>query len=114
MSMSAADPHLAPFYWSQLSQDDKDDFFKVRSHFRQGQKGSSKDRRIVTFRRELLVVLGFIERRRESMEARAVLAGVCFVGRLICVNTRQLNRSSGAASRRSTAASSSSDSSPSA
>jgi hypothetical protein len=88
--MALLDCHIPPLFWSQLTQEDKDEFIKIRTNFRQSQKISSKDRRVITFRRELLVVLDFIERRPDSMEARAVLAGVCFAGPVICVNTRQL------------------------
>jgi hypothetical protein len=88
--MAVVDTHVPPFYWSQLTQDDKDDFLKIRANFRQSQKVSSKDRRVITFRRELLVVLDYIERRPENMEARAILTGLCFAGPVICVNTRQL------------------------
>jgi hypothetical protein len=87
---SAGDPNLPAPYWNQLSQEDKSEFIKLRASFHHGQKISSKDRRVVTFRRELLIVLSFLERSSDNMETRAVLAGVCFAGPIICVNTRQL------------------------
>jgi hypothetical protein len=84
------DPSLPPPYWNQLSQEDKAEFIKLRAGFHHGQKISSRDRRVVTFRRELLAVLGFLERSPDNIETRAVLAGVCFAGPIVCVNTRQL------------------------
>jgi len=81
---------LPPSYWNALSQDDRTEFVRLRSHFLQGQKISSKDRRIVTFRKELIAVLKYIERSDSCVEERSVLVGVCFAGPFICVNTRQL------------------------
>lgn len=77
-------------FWNSLSQDDKNEYLRLRQSFHNGQKISSKDRRIVTFRKELNIVLQYLERSPENMEARCILIGVCFVGPLICVNTRQL------------------------
>ncbi|OHS94075.1 hypothetical protein TRFO_39710 [Tritrichomonas foetus] len=88
--MTASDLHLPQSYWNQLSQDDKNEFLRLRTNFHHGQKISSKDRRIVTFRKELLIVLNYLERGQENMETRCVLTGVCFAGPLVCVNTRQL------------------------
>jgi hypothetical protein len=45
---------------------------------------------MVSLRRELLIVLEYLERGEENMETRAILTGICFVGPVICVNTRQL------------------------
>jgi hypothetical protein len=50
----------------------------------------SKDVRMASLRRELLLVLSYLERSADNMEARAILAGICFVGPAVCVNTRQL------------------------
>ena len=80
-------PHT---YWSVLSSEDKTEFMRLRANFLQGQKMSSKDRRIVTFRKELIAVLKYIERSEDHTEERSVLVGVCFAGPFICVNTRQL------------------------
>lgn len=77
-------------FWNILSQDDRNEYLRLRQSFHNGQKISSKDRRIVTFRKELNIVLQYLERSSENMEARCILIGVCFVGPLICVNTRQL------------------------
>jgi hypothetical protein len=89
-SMTIPDPHLIPEYWNQLSGDDKSEFLKLRANFRQGQKMSSKDRRVVTFRRELHMVRDYLERSSGNREARCIIAGVCFVGPYVCINTRQL------------------------
>lgn len=77
-------------YWGPLSPEDKTEFMRLRANFLQGQKISSKDRRIVTFRKELVSVLKYIERSDTHKEERSVLVGVCFAGPFICVNTRQL------------------------
>lgn len=77
-------------FWNILSQEDRSEYLRLRQSFHNGQKISSKDRRIVTFRKELNIVLQYLERSPENMEARCILIGVCFVGPLICVNTRQL------------------------
>lgn len=90
LSMRNQEIALPPSYWSVLSQEDRAEFMRLRSNFLQGQKISSKDRRIVTFRKELITVLKFIERSDVHQEERSVLVGVCFAGPFICVNTRQL------------------------
>lgn len=93
MSLSAfhtPEISLPQNYWSVLSQDDKDEFMRLRSTFQHGQKISSKDRRIVTFSKELNLLIRYLERSTENLEARCVLIGVCFVGPYVCVNTRQL------------------------
>lgn len=86
----SSDAQLPPAYWNMLSQDDKNEYMRLRQSFHHGQKISSKDRRIVTFRKELNAVLHFLERSEENKEARCVLTGVCFAGKVVCVNTRQL------------------------
>lgn len=88
--MSANEIPLPQSYWNAISQDDRNEYLRLRQSFHHGQKISSKDRRIVTFRKELNIVLHYLERSTENMEARCVLTGVCFAGPVICVNTRQL------------------------
>jgi hypothetical protein len=77
-------------YWRLLSQDDRTEYLRLRNSFHHGQKISSKDRRIVTFRRELTIVVQYLERSPDNLEARSIVTGVCFAGRAVCVNTRQL------------------------
>lgn len=77
-------------FWNALSREDQDEFMRLRTNFHNGQKISSKDRRIVTFSKELNIVLRFLERSNSNLEARCILTGVCFVGPIICVNNRQL------------------------
>jgi len=89
-SVSIPEMSLPNQYWGALSQEDRNEFIRLRASFHHGQKISSKDRRIVTFSKELTVVLKFLERSSENMENRCILAGVCFVGPIVCVNTRQL------------------------
>jgi hypothetical protein len=82
--------HHLPSCWDQLSQDDKAEFVKLKGDFHRGQKSTSKDRRITTFHRELQVVLDWLERSDENKEIRCIIAGICFAGPYICINTRQL------------------------
>jgi hypothetical protein len=88
--MNPSDLHLPANYWSLLSDEDKIEFIKLRNNFHQGQKNLTRDRRIITFHRELLSVLDFLERSEAKMETMAILTGICFSGRLVCINTRQL------------------------
>jgi hypothetical protein len=77
-------------FWSLLSQDDRSEYIRIRNNFHASEKISSKDRRSVTFRRELTIVIEFLERSTENLEARCIVAGICFADGIICVNTRQL------------------------
>ena len=88
--MAQAEIPAPSVFWNSLSQEDRNEYLRLRQSFHSGQKISSKDRRIVTFRKELNIVLQYLERSSQNMEARCILTGVCFVGPLICVNTRQL------------------------
>jgi hypothetical protein len=83
---------VPPACWKALSHDDRAEYQRLRAEFHHGQKISSKDRRIVTFRRELNVVMKFLERGPENLENRSIVTGVCFAGRIVCVNTRQLKQ----------------------
>lgn len=83
-------PYVSPNYWNKLTADDQNEFIRLRSIFHQNQKVSAKDRRSVTFRKELQTVLSYIERRPDGIEERCILAGICFAGVVVCVNTRQL------------------------
>jgi hypothetical protein len=42
------------------------------------------------FPRELTTVIEYLERSSDNREARCIVAGVCFAGGLVCVNTQQL------------------------
>lgn len=84
------DPPANSSIWNQLSQDDKNEYLRIREEFRKNQKVSSKDRRVVTFRKELMTVLQFLERGPDNLETRCILTGLCFAGPIVCVNTRQL------------------------
>jgi hypothetical protein len=88
--MSETDESLPSFFWNQLSQDDKSEFIRIRSSFHESQKTVSRDRRSITFHRELNTAFQFIERRPDHIDVRAILTGVCFAGPIVCVNNRQL------------------------
>jgi hypothetical protein len=53
---------------------------------------SSKDRRVIAFPRELQAVLNYLERSPDNKESRCIITGLCFVGAVVCINTRQLKR----------------------
>jgi hypothetical protein len=86
----APDAKLPPHYWSQLSADDQSEFNKLRNSFHHGQQLASKDHRAPAFQRELSTVISYIERSSDNIEPRSILTGLCCVGRVICINTRQL------------------------
>jgi hypothetical protein len=88
--MAAGDVPVSHACWALLSSDDRSEYMRLRANFHHGQRISSKDRRSVTFHRELTQVVEFLERSPDNLEARCVLAGVCFAGGFVCVNTRQL------------------------
>jgi len=79
-----------PAFWDRLPSDDKSEFLRLRAQLHSDQQNSSKDSRVVTFRRELVIVLQFIERSGAFREERSILAGIAFGGPFICVNTRTL------------------------
>jgi hypothetical protein len=78
--------------WQSLSEDDRVEYFRLRTSFQQNPKVSSKDRRVIAFPREIHAVLRYLERSPENMEARCIITGLCFVGPVVCINTRQLKR----------------------
>jgi hypothetical protein len=78
--------------WHSLSEDDRAEYFRLRASFEQNPKMSSKDRRVIAFPRELQAVLSYLERSSENKEARCIVTGLCFVGAVVCINTRQLKR----------------------
>lgn len=81
---------LHPAFWNKLTEDDKNEFNKLKAHFHQNISSSGKDRRVVTFANELMAVLKFLDRDMIHREERCILTGICFAGPFICVNTRQL------------------------
>jgi hypothetical protein len=91
--MSAGDSQSVPSprcIWNQLSSDDQTEFLRIRWTFQDAPKVTSKDRRLQTFPRDLKQVVSFIERSPQNAEARAIVVGLCFVGGIVCINTRQL------------------------
>lgn len=89
-SNSGADVFGPAIVWNRLSAEDKAEFLSLRVRFHQGQRASGKDRRVISFHKELLTALAFVERREGGKEDRSVVSGVGFAGRYICVNTRSL------------------------
>ncbi|OHT06587.1 hypothetical protein TRFO_25327 [Tritrichomonas foetus] len=89
-SSRGADFHPHPVFWERLPTEDKAEFIRLRNQLHSYQKPTGKDPRVVTFRKELLAVLKFIERDEAHREERSILAGIAFAGPFICVNTRLL------------------------
>jgi hypothetical protein len=77
-------------HWNALPTDDKAEFFSLCSGFARDQSTLSRDPRVVTFPADLVRILKFIDRSPSNLEARAICTGICFLGPLICLNTRQL------------------------
>lgn len=91
-------PGLVSF-WNLLSQDDKDEYYRLKKSFHNGQASNhlqknsiitNKDQRSPNFYKELAVALNYIERDSYHREERSIICGVAFAGPYICVNTRQL------------------------
>ncbi|KAK8898648.1 hypothetical protein M9Y10_000940 [Tritrichomonas musculus] len=97
-SLNEEFPGLISF-WNLLSQDDRNEYFKLRKSFHNGQQmqgfqknqiAINKDQRSPNFYKELTVALNYIERDKLCREERSIICGVAFAGPYICVNTRQL------------------------
>lgn len=86
------DPSLPLVYWNQLTEEDKNEFIKLRTTLHQSQKSpnSMKDSRLMAFSNEMKTILKFIEHDETGRQQRSILTGVAFAGAFICVNTRQL------------------------
>ena len=82
--------HPPPVFWERLPNEDRAEFLRLRNQLHSYQKPTGKDPRVVTFRKELLAVLKFIERDEAHREERSILTGIAFAGPFICVNTRLL------------------------
>ncbi|OHT15830.1 hypothetical protein TRFO_42256 [Tritrichomonas foetus] len=87
---STIDSCIPKEIWDSLTNEDRSAYFRMKLQFHQNQRMVGKESRIVSFHKELLNVRSFIERREEGIEERSIVSGVCFAGRFICVNTRQL------------------------
>jgi hypothetical protein len=90
MSLSVPDIPGPVGIWNSLSQEDRTEYFRIRGIFHHGQKMPPKDRCIITFRHELTIVMQYLNRSPDNVEARCIVVGVCFVGGIACINTRQL------------------------
>jgi hypothetical protein len=76
--------------WDTLTIDDRAEFCALCRAFGRDQFTLSRDPRVITFPADLVRILKFIDRSPNRIEARAMCAGICFLGPLICLNTRQL------------------------
>ncbi|KAH0794337.1 hypothetical protein GPJ56_001779 [Histomonas meleagridis] len=77
-------------YWKMLSEDEKEEYVRICENFKNEEKKTSKDKRIVSFPNELSILVHFIEQSEFNKEARCVLVGICFCGPILCLNNRQL------------------------
>jgi hypothetical protein len=81
---------LSSSHWYQITQDERQEYLRLRTAFRDQNK-LSKDHRTRTFSEELHMLLEFIERSRDGGEGRSIILGLAFAGQYICVNTRQMS-----------------------
>lgn len=87
-------------FWNALTQDDKEEYFRLKKSFHRGQQNpisqkfcnqcNNRDQRIPNFYNELATTLQYIERDDIHREERSIICGIAFAGPYICVNTRQL------------------------
>ena len=89
-AVSDNEPPQPSKFWNMLTDEDKREFFRLRTAFHRSGTASGKDRRVATFRKELCSVLAFLERDSVHREERSIVSGIAFAGPFICVNTRQL------------------------
>ncbi|OHT09373.1 hypothetical protein TRFO_21674 [Tritrichomonas foetus] len=76
--------------WSKLTQDEKNEYARLKSHFSLQQKSAIKDRRTVSFASEMNSILSFIESSPNGRENRSLIVGIAYAGPFVCVNTRTL------------------------
>lgn len=76
--------------WDTLTNEEKAEFCGLCCDFVREQSTLSRDPRVVTFPADLVRILKFIDRSPNNIEARAICAGIYFLGPLICINTRQV------------------------
>jgi hypothetical protein len=89
-SSRASDFKPNPVFWERLTAEDQAEFIRLTAELHHCQKSSGKDRRVVSFQKELNLVLAFLERDELRREERSILTGIAFAGRFVCVNTRLL------------------------
>ena len=77
-------------YWKILSEDEKEEYVHICDTFKNEEKKTSKDKRIISFPNELSKIVSYIERSEFNKEARCILVGICFCGPILCLNNRQL------------------------
>jgi hypothetical protein len=77
-------------FWDRLPAEDQAEFIRLTTQLHHCQKSSGKDPRVVSFQKELNLVLAFLERDEVHREERSILTGIAFAGKFVCVNTRLL------------------------
>jgi hypothetical protein len=87
MTRNSSPPMTA---WNALSQADRDEFVRLRVWYLQSQRVPPGERRTMKFANELFMAIQWVERSTDHVEERALVAGICCVGPIICINTRQL------------------------
>lgn len=76
--------------WCLLTPWEREEYLRLMNSFRHGPKITSKDRRLITFTNELNLLHDYLESSPNNLEQRCLMVGLCFVGPIVCVNTRQL------------------------
>jgi hypothetical protein len=83
----------ASLHWFLLSQSDRSQYLELQASFAGSQQRiCPPNQRAPQFAQDLAAIVGFINSGSAGAEDRAILAGVAFAGRYICVNTRQLQK----------------------
>jgi hypothetical protein len=90
MVSSRAPAHVPEPFWQELSDEDQQAFLALYQSLRRECAITSKDRRAITFHRELISVVKFLERSPDGIRSRALVAGVCFAGPVVLMDTRML------------------------
>lgn len=76
--------------WNALSSEDQQTYLSMRNDFQKESKPSRKDRKTAIFKKEIQMIIDFIEHSPDGREARSIVSGIAIGGSFICVNTRQL------------------------
>lgn len=76
--------------WAELSQTDQIEFFALKKYFNTYKKPYGKDVRSQVFRRELFILLSYIDKDLSKRASKCKIIGISFLGPFICTNTSLL------------------------
>ncbi|EAX89321.1 hypothetical protein TVAG_017700 [Trichomonas vaginalis G3] len=77
--------------WETLSQLDQREFFSLKNYFSTYKKPYGKDIRSEVFRRELFILLSYIDKDMSKRSSKCKIIGISFVGPFVCTNTKLLS-----------------------